>query len=90
MLLCKAGANCLMTNAEKKTAKELADMATQNETVEYLAKCETGLIPDEPPKRKVEMIMVVKDFMVVFCRREVQLSTRRLSFLLVGPLANTL
>ena len=53
MLLCKAGANCLMTNAEKKTAKELADMATQNETVAYLEKCETGLIPDEPPKRKV-------------------------------------
>ena len=36
MLLCKAGANCLMTNAENKTPKELADMATQNETVAYL------------------------------------------------------
>ena len=27
-------------------------MATEQETVEFLAKCETGLIPDKPPKKK--------------------------------------
>ena len=33
--------------------QDLADMATQQDTVTFLAKCETGLIPDEAPKQKV-------------------------------------
>ena len=69
LLLCKAGADVYKTNCENKTAKvggalvihvthgvvrqDLADMATQQDTVTFLAKCETGLIPDEAPKQKV-------------------------------------
>ena len=38
--------------------QDLADMATQQDTVTFLAKCETGLIPDEAPKQKVgSMVM---------------------------------
>ena len=53
MLLVKAGADVFARNSEKKTAKDLADMATEAETVTFLASCETGLIPDTPPKKKV-------------------------------------
>ena len=42
-----------MVNCEKKTAKDLADMATESETVAFLTSCENGLIPDTPPKKKV-------------------------------------
>ena len=52
LILCKAGADCYKTNSEGKTAKDLADMATEQETVEFLAKAETGLVPDQAPKKK--------------------------------------
>ena len=52
LILCKAGADCYKTNNEGKTAKDLADMATEQETVEFLAKAETGLVPDQAPKKK--------------------------------------
>ena len=52
----KAGADVFARNSEKKTAKDLADMATEVETVQFLAKCETGLIPDTAPKKKVNNI----------------------------------
>merc|ERR1711978_833083 len=42
LILCKAGADCYKTNNEGKTAKDLADMATEQDTVEFLAKAETG------------------------------------------------
>ena len=39
--------------------QDLADMATQQDTVTFLAKCETGLIPDEAPKQKVGSSIMV-------------------------------
>ena len=54
-MLVKAGADVFARNSEKKTAKDLADMATEVETVQFLAKCETGLIPDTAPKKKVNI-----------------------------------
>ena len=53
MLLVKAGANVRMVNCEKKTAKDLADMATEADTVAFLQSCENGLIPDKAPQKKV-------------------------------------
>ena len=53
LLLVKAGADVFARNSENKTAKDLADMATESETVTFLASCETGLIPDAAPKKKV-------------------------------------
>ena len=52
-LLVKAGADVFARNSENKTAKDLADMATESDTVQFLASCETGLIPDTAPKKKV-------------------------------------
>ena len=53
MLLVKAGADVRMINCEKKTAKDLADMATEADTVAFLQSCENGLIPDKAPQKKV-------------------------------------
>jgi len=64
MILCKAGADCYKTNNEGKTAKDLADMATEAETVEYLAKCETGLVGDEAPKKKERAPIQHKEIVV--------------------------
>merc|ERR1712117_59424 len=52
MLLVKAGADVRMVNCEKKTAKDLADMATEADTVAFLQSCENGLIPDKASKKK--------------------------------------
>ena len=64
MILCKAGADCYKTNNEGKTAKDLADMATESETVEYLAKCETGLVGEEPPRKKERAPIQHKEIVV--------------------------
>ena len=64
MILCKAGADCYKTNNEGKTAKDLADMATEAETVEYLAKCETGLVEDTPPRKKERAPIQHKEIVV--------------------------
>ena len=53
MLLVKAGADVRMINCEKKTPKDLADMATEADTVAFLQSCENGLIPDKAPQKKV-------------------------------------
>merc|ERR1711988_1722777 len=64
MILCKAGADCYKTNSEGKTAKDLADMATEQETVEFLAKAETGLVPDQAPKKKEREAIQHKEIVV--------------------------
>ena len=53
LLLVKAGADVFARNSENKTAKDLADMATEADTVAFLQSCENGLIPDKAPKKKV-------------------------------------
>lgn len=79
-------------NSENKTAKDLADMATESDTVQFLASCETGLIPDTAPKKKVgchlELDYPHSSYKSLHFRRELPLNTRRLLFLLDGALAN--
>ena len=89
MLLVKAGANVRMVNCEKKTAKDLADMATEADTVAFLQSCENGLIPDKPPQKKV----CIAAHFIIFsishcCRKELRLNTRRLWCPLAGDRDN--
>merc|ERR1719397_2487074 len=63
-ILCKAGADCYKTNTEGKTARDLADMATEQETVQFLAKFETGLVAEQAPKKKERAPIEHKEIVV--------------------------
>ena len=54
----------LTSDIEGKTAKDLADMATEQDTVEFLAKCQTGLVPDVAPKKKEREAIQHKEIVV--------------------------
>ena len=53
LVLVRAGANLTARQNEGKTPKDLADFVNEQEMTAFLASCEMGLIPENPPSKQV-------------------------------------
>jgi len=64
LILVKAGANLTARQNEGKTPKDLADFVNEQEMTAFLGSCETGLIPENPPKKQVRAPVVQREIVV--------------------------
>jgi len=64
MILVKAKANLTIRQHEGKTPRDLADFVNEQDMTAFLASCEMGLIPENPPQKQERAAMVHREIVV--------------------------
>jgi len=64
MILVKAKADLTARQNEGKTPRDLADFVNEQDMTAFLASCETGLIPPNPPKKQERAPVVHREIVV--------------------------